>query len=166
MERVRRSPRFLMVATGVAAAIIASCGAAALAGGSTINATAAAAGDAVTCSQLALRNVSPRERTTFTCPIPGALHGHAFELFAVVNVFNAGTSPNTARTNCTLKDGNDEHLGADDAAGSGVIALQLPVRSTAASFTVTCFTQGGTGAQLTRSQLTGIAAGSLTTHTF
>ncbi len=165
MDRQRRSPLFLMIATGVAAALIASFGAAALAGGSTINATAAAAGDAVTCSQLALRNLSPRERTTFTCPVPSALHGHAFELFATVNVFNAGTSPNTALTNCTLKDGNDEHLGADHGGGAGVITLQLPVRSTAASFTVSCFTQGGTGAQLTRSQLTGIAVGSLTTHT-
>lgn len=149
----------------MAAAIIAGGATAAFAGGSTIKAEAAAAGDAVTCGQGALRNLKPQERTTYTCPVPSALMVHPLEVFANIRVFNAGSGGNYARTSCTLSDGRQLNSGADDGLGAGGITLQLALRSSAASFDVTCLTQGGTGAQLTGAHLTGIAVGSLTTHT-
>ena len=165
MGRLSQSPRVLLIATGVATAIIAGGGTAASAGGSTIKAEAATAGDAVTCSQAALRNLRPQERTTFTCRVPSALVAHPIEVFANVRVFNAGSGGNYARTSCTLSDGRQLNSGADDGIGAGGITLQLALRSGADSFDVTCLTQGGTGAQLTGAHLTGIAVDSLTTET-
>ena len=165
MGRLSQSPRVLLTASGIAAAIIAGGATAALAGGTTVKAEAAAAGDAVTCSQAALRNLKPQERTTFTCHVPSSLVGHPLEVFANVRVHNGGSGGNYARTSCTLSDGRQLNSGADDGLGSGGITLQLAARSSAASFDVTCLTQGGTGAQLTGAHLTGIAVGSLTLHT-
>jgi hypothetical protein len=155
------------MATAIATAIIAGGATAALAGGSTIRATTAATGSssAVTCSQAALRNLKPQERTTFACHVPSAMVGHPLEVFANVRVFNAGSGGNYARTSCTLSDARQLNSGADDGYGAGGITLQLAARSSAASFDVTCLTQGGTGAQLTGTHLTGIGIGSLTTHT-
>lgn len=166
MGRLSRSPRALLIAT-TATAIIAGGGTAALVGGSTIGATAAVVGSpsAVTCSQGSLRNLRPQERTTFTCPVPSELVGDPLEVFANIRVFNAGSGGNYARTSCTLSDGRQLNSGADDGPGAGGITLQLATHSTGASFTVTCLTQGGTGAQVTGTHLTGIAIGSLTTHT-
>lgn len=165
MGRLSQSPRVLLSATAVTAAIIAGGATAALAGGTTVKAEAAAAGDAVTCSQGALRNLKPQERTTYKCRVPSGLAGHALEVFANVRVFNAGSGGNYARTSCTLSDARQLSSGADDGIGAGGITLQLAVRSGAASFDVTCLTQGGTGAQLTGAHLTGIAVGSVTTET-
>ena len=165
MGRLSQSPRALLTSIGVAAAIIAGGATAALAGGSTIRAEAAAAGEAVTCSQGSLRNLQPNESTTFTCHIPGGLVGHAFELFARVGVFNAGTNVNTAETNCSLSDAGHVNSGGDSSPGRGGVALQLAVRSTGASFSVECSTRRGTGAQVTGTRLTGIAVSSLTTET-
>jgi hypothetical protein len=163
--RLTQSPTALLIAAGIAAAIIAGGATAALAGDTTVTTKAAAAGHAVTCSQGSLRNLKPQERTTYTCRVPSALVGHALEVFANVRVFNAGSGGNYARTSCTLSDGRQLNSGADDGFGAGGITLQLAVRSSAASFDVTCLTQGGTGAQLTGAHLTGIAVGSLTTET-
>lgn len=165
MGRLTQSPRVLLIATGVASAFIAGGATAALAGGTTIKADAAAAGDAVTCSQAALRNLKPTERTTFTCRVPSGLQGGPIEVFANVRVFNAGSGGNYARTSCTLSDGRQLNSGADDGLGAGGITLQLALRSGAASFDLTCLTQGGTGAQLTGTHLTGIGVGSLSTET-
>jgi hypothetical protein len=165
VRRLSQSPRVLLMATGIATAIIAGGATAALAGGSTIKAETATAGEAVTCSQAALRNLKPTERTTFACPIPSGLVGRPLELFANVRVFNAGSGGNYARTSCTLSDGRQLNSGADDGVGAGGITLQLALESSAASVDVTCLTQGGTGAQLTGAHLTGIAVGSLTRHT-
>ncbi len=165
MGRLSQSPRVLLIATGIATAIIAGGATAALAGGSTIKAEAATAGDAVTCRQAALRNLQPQERTTFTCHVPSALVGRPLEVFANLGVFNGGSGGNYARTSCTLSDGRQLNSGADDSLGAGGITLQLALESSAASFDLTCLTQSGTGAQLTGAHLTGIAVGSLTTET-
>ncbi len=150
-----------MTTSALAAAIIAGGATAALAGGGTIRAEAAAAGDAVTCRQAALRNLKPTERTTFACHVPSALVGHPLEVFANVGVFNT----NFARTSCTLSDGRQLSSGTHEGGGAGGISLQLALESSAAAIDVTCFTQGGTGAQLSGTHVTGIAVGSLTTHT-
>lgn len=160
MRRPSQSPRVLVTTSALAAAIIAGGATAALAGGGTIRAEAAAAGDAVTCRQAALRNLKPTERTTFACHVPSALVGHPLEVFANVGVFNT----NFARTSCTLSDGRQLSSGTQEE-GRGGIAMQLALESSAAAIDVTCFTQGGTGAQLTGTHVTGIAVGSLTTHT-
>jgi hypothetical protein len=165
--RLSLSPRALFIGT-VATAIAVGGSTAALVGGSTVGATTALSGPphAVTCSQGSLRNLKPNERTTFTCPIPNGLIGDAFVLYARVGVFNAGSAGNYARTNCQLSDGKQLNSGGDDSPGAGGIALQLPVNSTGSSFTVTCSTQGGTaGAQITHTQLSGIAIGTLAMHT-
>lgn len=165
MRRPSQSPRVLVTTSALAAAITVGGATAALAGGGTIRAEAAAAGDAVTCRQAALRNLKPTERTTFACHVPSALVGHPLEVFANVRVFNGGTGTNSARTSCTLSDGRQLSSGTHEGGGAGGISLQLALESSAAAIDVTCFTQGGTGAQLSGTHVTGIAVGSLTTHT-